>query len=456
MLRGKRSFVSLLLVVLLFSLSSAASAQEGAAGTLVSGQPSIANLQAGQTQSFSYTLAEARAVTLQALGETAQPTISILANGEVIASAGNPEGDLITSLMAYLNAGSYSVQVGAANGTAGTVILVLQRESTITPLALTPGVVESGSVNLDAPIQVYSFSAQLEPAFLYVESGRPDGGTNARLLNTTSGRMSGTVSADLTGARLRIPAGSAAYQLEITHSGSDQIESYTVCLTTVSAGGCEQGAVVPVATVDVQAPVETAEVQTAACTVRSDVGIPVNIRQSASTSTAIIGALPVGSEAEVLGISPNAGFYNILFNGVNGWVSLSVVATSGDCAGVPVITPPPAVPQPTQPPAQPTLAPTQPATVTATQAPTNTPTPTQSGPCLISVVAPVNVYQIPVEQVDYLQDQVGAGGQLIPTGRLADNSWWKTNYAGSWIQTIRFGNEVTVSGDCSTLPIVAP
>jgi uncharacterized protein YraI len=208
--------------------------------------------------------------------------------------------------------------------------------------------------------------------------------------------------------------------------------------------------------VEIEAPAETPEVQAVTCTVRSAVAGPVNIRQSASTASAIIGALPNGSDANVTGISPDGGFYNILFNGLNGWVSLSVVTASGDCAGIPVVTAPPIVPQPTQPPAQPTTPPTQPATTAPTQTTAPTATATESGPCLITVVSPVNVYQIPVEQVDYLQDQVGTGGQLIPTGRLADNSWWKTNYASAWIQTSRFGNEVTVSGDCSSLPIVTP
>lgn len=447
---GKRwHMLTFIVAALLMCLAGAVSAQDG---TLVLGQPSIAELAAGQTRSFSYTLAEARGVSLQALGETAQPTITIMSDGEVAASQGNTDSSLIVSLSAFLNAGSYTVQVGAANGTAGTVILVLQRETPITLTTLTPGTPARGDVSLDAPIAVYSFNALAEPAYLYVESDLPERGSNARVRNTTTGQISGVVGAELSGARLRFPAGSAAYQVEITHSGSSTIDAHTVCFTAVSAGGCEASAPPPtVEAPEVDAPVATVEVQAAACTVSSAVAGPVNIRQSATTSSAIIGSLPAGSQADVIGISPNGGFYNIFFNGLNGWVSLSVVNASGDCASVAVVNPPPVAPAPTQPPAQPTQPPAQP-----TQPPTPTATPTQSGPCLISVVSPVYVYQIPVEQVDYLQDQVGTGGQLIPTGRLADNSWWKTNYASAWIQTSRFGNEVTVSGDCSALPIVTP
>jgi hypothetical protein len=40
-------------------------------------------------------------------------------------------------------------------------------------------------------------------------------------------------------------------------------------------------------------------------------------------------------------------------------------------------------------------------------------------------------------------------------GRLADGSWWKTNYANAWVPTYLFGGALTVSGNCA-LPIVQP
>ena len=141
--------------------------------------------------------------------------------------------------------------------------------------------------------------------------------------------------------------------------------------------------------------------------------------------------------------------YNILYNGINGWVSASVVITNGDCSAVPTVNPPAPI-VPTAAPPTVTPIPAQP-TVAAPQ-----PTATQSGPCYISLTGDTRVYQIPNADISNLFDEVGAGGQLIPTGRLADNSWWHTNYGGAWIQTSAFGSTAQVNGDCSTLPIVSP
>lgn len=441
---GKKHIIVLLTMMTLLCLAAAVSGQSTTAGTLTMGQPSVGTIIAGETRAFTYTLAEPRVVTLQALGDSVAPTLTVFQQGEVVAEAPNEAGNAILTLNTFLPAGTYTVETGIVGEGTGTVVLVVQSETPIEVQPLPPATPITGSVSAETPIAIFSFDALPEQAYLYVDSGTPDETTSVRLVNTTTQRVSGVLGADMLGARLRIPANGAAYQLEIIHEGSDLAAPYSLCLVPVSQGDCTGEA--PATAVAV-----TAEAPDAACTVSSSVGGPVNIRQSATTAATIIGALPVGSSAAVLGISPNGQFYNIQFNAINGWVSLSVVTASGTCANLPTVNPPPVVPQPTLPP---TLAPTQPATDAPTQPPP--PTPTPSGPCLISVVAPVYVYQIPVEQVDYLHDQVMAGGQLIPTGRLADNSWWKTNYGGTWIQTMRFGNEVTVSGDCSSLPVITP
>jgi hypothetical protein len=74
---------------------------------------------------------------------------------------------------------------------------------------------------------------------------------------------------------------------------------------------------------------------------------------------------------------------------------------------------------------------------------------------LLTLNSPVYVYTQPTAQVDYLFDQVQSG-ELIPVGRLSDNSWWKTNYGNAWVQTNLFGGSITVSGNCGGLPVVSP
>jgi hypothetical protein len=450
MFGAKPRFIAFLMMALLLCLAGVISAQEETTGMLTSGQPSIGDVAAGETLRYGYILPAPRIVTLQALGDAVQPTITILQGSEIVAEQLNTAGEPIVSLSAFLNAGSYIVEVSAANDGQGTITLALQSETPVNVQPLLPTNVVDSEVNAEAPIAVFSFNALPEPAYLYVESDLPDSGSDVRLLNTTTQRVIAMVSADVVGARFRVPGGSSTYQVIVSHSGSALAEPFRLCLSAVSQGGCEVGST-PAATPEA----EPTPVSAAACIVTSAVGGPVNIRQSASTSAAIIGALPFGSNTDVLGIAPNGLFYNILFNDLDGWVSLSVVTATGDCANVTTVEPPPVIAQPvqpTQPP--PTAAPTQPA---ATQAPTPVPpSPTPSGPCLISITGDMLVYTQPDAIPDYIYDEVTSGYELVPVGRLADNSWWRTNYASAWIQTSAFGSTAAVSGDCSSLPVVSP
>lgn len=84
------------------------------------------------------------------------------------------------------------------------------------------------------------------------------------------------------------------------------------------------------------------------------------------------------------------------------------------------------------------------------------PTPTPAGPCLVTITTEQLVYTRPEAIPDYIFDEAQMNYQLVPTGRLADNSWWQTNYNDSWIETSVFGNTAEVSGDCANLPIVFP
>ncbi len=108
-----------------------------------------------------------------------------------------------------------------------------------------------------------------------------------------------------------------------------------------------------------------------------------------------------------------------------------------------MVQPPPFVPIPTATPTPPPASP-QP-----------TAKPTDSGPCLITLQSAVKVYSKPEKSDENLFDQVGGGAQLIPIGRLKDNSWWKLTYYDTWISTGNFGGKAQVSGDCSHLPVVS-
>ncbi|MCC6612998.1 MAG: SH3 domain-containing protein [Anaerolineae bacterium] len=436
----KRLWIGLVLVLML-SLGMSASAQD-VDGTLAANEPvSVEIAQAGQSFRFAYTLNEARVVSLQALGIDVAPVLAILRDGQTVAADLNAGALPILNLDVFLDAGSYVVQVSAGGAGTGTVVLLVQRE---TPAAVTPlatGGTVGAEVSQAVPVVIYSFAAATEPLFLYVESGLPDRGPSVRLTDDATGEMSGSLSAALAGGRFRIPAGASTYQLELSHGGGDTAVPFTVCLTTVSASGCESftGLVAPVVT----------EEPVAICTVTPEAG-SVNVRQSASVNAIILGTLPAGVAAPVIGISPDGAFWFIEVGGVQGWVATSVVFSNGNC-NVSFVSPPPVTPQPSAPTPTPLPFPTAASQPTA-PSPVTTPEPT--GPCLITVTAPMYTYTTPNANQETIYDQAQAGYQFIPSGRLADNTWWRLGDGSAWIQTSSFGVTATVTGDCSGLPIV--
>ncbi len=427
---SKRWFLVALVMMFVFG-TTLVSAQDSS-GTLVLGQPSSAQITtAGQTLRFDYTLAETSQVSLQALSDSVPLKITIVQGDAVVAAEPNPSNALTVSLDTVLAAGAYVVEVGATNDATGLVILALQSETPLTITALGLGQRVAGTLDAATPLLLYRFDALSEPGFLYVDTGASDHGVSLRLVNTATGQVSAQASPDLLGVRWRIPTG-AAYRVEVGGDDLSQNVQFSVCVTPISAGGCEGG------DVSAQLPATAAPVATvvsSTCTVTPNVAGGVNIRQSATTNSSIIGKLPGNASADVVGVAPDRSFYNIRYNGIDGWVAQFVVIASGDCGSVGVVNPPPI---PTQPPL-----------------PTQVAAPTMSGPCLIVLTAPTYVYTTTTATMENLFDQV-QGGQLIPIGRLADNSWWQTNDYGAWIPTSAFGDTVQISGNCDNLPIVSP
>ncbi|MBL8132674.1 MAG: hypothetical protein JNL42_12515, partial [Anaerolineae bacterium] len=369
----------------------------------------------------------------QVFGDTVQPTLTLRRQPVVVFEEPNAGGLAILTATVLLDAGVYEVEIGSVNDAAGTVVVLVQGE---TPIAATPlmlGAPAAGLVTPQNSFTLFSFDAQAAQMHLIFESGVPDRGPSARLVNLTTGQTSGILGADLVGGTFRIPPGAAQYQVEISHGGSPGAEPFTLCLVSPGVETCTASAspIQPTAAPPAETPEVSSDPGAAVCTVTPQ-GPSANIRQSATTGSIIVGALPQGAQAAVLGISPARDFYNVQYNAVNGWVALSVVIGTGDCSSVPMISPPPVI------------APTQP------------PLPTPSGPCLITMRGEALVYVTPMADPSFLYDEVQPGYQLSPVGRLADNSWWKTSYADAWIQTSLFGGAADVSGNCANLPIVAP
>jgi hypothetical protein len=435
----KTRFLVLLLALAAIAFTAVAQPVDGA---LTAGLPSAGQVSAGQALRFEYTVSETSAVAIQAAGDTLQPTLRVLSGGVDVAAESNITGQTAVSLNAVLQPGTYVVEVAGANGTSGQVVVAVQRETAITPVGLVTGIATEGLVNDSAPAALYEFGNLAEAAYLYVESRLPEWGVNVLITNVETGQIVGQSLSDVLGARFRFAPGTSTYQVLVSASGAGVEEPFSVCVALVSAGGCEG----PVTTTEVNTPqpVATEEVTAGGCTVTPNVAGGVNIRQSASTGSIIVGALPGSAVATVLGIAPDNSFYNIQFNNITGWVAASVVNTAGDCANVATVNPPPVIAPPTA---------TPPPTFTPVPA-THTPEP-PSGPCLITITSPTFVYTTTIELVDYLYDQVQSG-ELVPVGRTADGAWYKTNYGNAWLPTRVIGSTVSRSGNCNNLPVVTP
>lgn len=438
--------VTLVLLAGLFAGGYSAQAQAVEAVPLTLGQPVLVTLAAGETRTFTYSPAQTATVTFQALGQAAAPSLALARDGQVLAEEANTAQSLTITLTALLTpGGGYELTLGNPGGESGTLVLTALSETPVPALTLSPDIPLSGQVDAATPATIVRFTTLDEPAYLYIDSsGLVESGANFRIINGATGRVAGLLGSESTGGRFRFPAGITNYEITASFSQLTISDSFTMCLTAISAGGCGAGqsgadVVATVAALATETPVP-------ACMVTPQGAGGANIRQSASTSSPLTGALPGGQSATVLGIAPNGAFYNIQYNNLTGWVALSVVNASGKCAGLPVVQPPPFVVPPTATPVPPTTAPTA----------TTLPTATSAGPCLITVTSAFLVYTQPTAIPDYIYDQVSPGYQLVPVGRLADNSWWKTNYLSSWVETSQFGSNAQVSGDCYLLPIIMP
>jgi hypothetical protein len=422
-------------------------AQDIPAGALMLGQPAIGQIPAaGNTISYSYMLTSISQVGLQALSDSASPTITVLRDGQVIAQESNAGAQSIATLTTILDAGVYVVRIGVVQNVPATVITLVQTELPLVVNPLLPAVPVTGDVNAQTPIMVYQFNALPEPAYLYYESIDPLLGASVRLVNLNTGVNAATIDASLTGTRLRLLPDGSSYRVQISMQSNTPI-TYTLCLVAVSVGSCGTGSGGGSNTLAPTQPPQT----TGACTVSPLFAGGTNIRQSASTMAPVVAILLGGTTANVLGIDPFGFWYNVEYNGTVGWAALSALTSNGDCTGLPVNTPPPVPPTPT-PTATTTPTPTPTPAVTAT--PTITPTPV---PCLITFSAGELVYTIPFSDPANIYDMVVAGSQLIVIGRYtaAGQEWWQTNYANSWWLN-QPGTAGVLSGDCGVIPFIIP
>lgn len=115
-------------------------------------------------------------------------------------------------------------------------LLALAQVTPAAPVRLATGQALVGSVSAEQPAQHYRFGGDLsEPLLLVITSDSADAGSFVTLKDADSGMILALHSAQVSGARYRLPTGAAAYAVEITYGGMAPSEPYTICLTTERA-----------------------------------------------------------------------------------------------------------------------------------------------------------------------------------------------------------------------------
>lgn len=349
--------------------------------------------------SYAVTVESPQSLDIQVLAITQgfAPSFRVLdPAGEILEDVPNATSQAavrVTSL--EVEAGVYRIEVQSANGQLGQFVLGVQAGAPpLPPVPLVLGTPFEDEVSSETPRQRYAFiGTETGVLLLTVRGGSTQSGPEVTLKDAESDELLASSGARVAGVRYRIPTGPASYLVEVSHSGAQTAEAYTICLENEDGSGpvcpAAPGAT-PTPTVVIATPAIAPTVvaqapppplpSTGACVVASLTGGTVNVRSGPDTSFPVLFQLSGNALAAVIGRLPDGSWFQVTFNGVTGWVSTSVIRVGGQCGTVPALTLTPASTSATTPtvtttPATATWTPT--GTLT-TETPTWTPTGTEA------------------------------------------------------------------------------
>lgn len=378
--------------------------------TLVSAQATPIPINIGQnvqgqlsaqasTAEYSLSVTEPQVVELDVLSFTNGfvPSLQVFdPSGALLFNrSGGVSQTLVQSALSLTIPGTYRILISGTNAAGQFALAVQPGVALALPEPIEPGDQASGILDSDRPFAAYTFAGLTDDVLLLsIGTDTNVAGTApvARLLNAETGETLGLTSANLLGARFRIPAGEADYRLEMTSSGI-VAQNFNICLETEdgtqscpdATGGAQT---VPTATATATAiPIVTATPIVVVppviippggpCSVVSASGGTVNIRSGASTAFPVLTQLPGRLIIPVLGRIPDNTWFQVNINGTIGWISATVVTIGGNCGSLAIVVPPTLAPTITPtftPTLAPTTAPTATPSLTPSLAPTNTPT----------------------------------------------------------------------------------
>ncbi len=289
-------------------------------------------------------------------------------DGAAILDQGNVSGAItLTSTVSFTTPGVYTIAIQGENSTTGQFVLSLQQGVPPPGVDLTRNQPISTVVGSSVPLRVYRFSTSAaEPSLtLSVLSQTSGAGVLISLFDDGAGKTLASSDASFGGVAYRLLATDRHYRVEVRAGSTLGNTAFSICLGTCAGELISPESVPSGAPVGAPSATPTVIPQAATCTVVSTAGGSVNVRSGPGTGYLIIGSLPLGTAAPVIGQNNTGGFawFEINLNGLVGWVSASVTRQGGDCSGVPFASAPANAP----------LAPT----AIPTQAPQNNPPPQQ-------------------------------------------------------------------------------
>jgi hypothetical protein len=308
------------------------------------------------TSVFTFTANAGQTVMIEVVSATdglaMQFTVSD-ANGTLVKAVGNPTQQIrINDTVTFPQAGPYSIQLASANGLQGQFILQVRADAPQAPAPQQPTLLQnqpvSGLLGMGEGID-YNLSADpTQTQQLSISSSNGARMPATRLLDAT-GNVLAQFSSALPAGSITIPAGNAAYRLELTNDTSDILSlGYAVQLRTANPAtpvvAPPQGAIPTVTPPPGGQPTLPGS---GPCVLATQETVNVNLRGQPAVFAPILTTISPLEVYSVVGRVADSSWYQILANGTSGWVAGFVTRRGGDCNNLPVTGTLPPTPTPT-------------------------------------------------------------------------------------------------------------
>jgi len=314
----------LILIISLLVLQPAAAQQLLQLDQLTSGE-----LTAEQPiASYFVALTAGQTLQLQAVVVTSELVLQgalSTATGVLIQNLPNPNNSAsLEAVIRPAQSGIFRIDISSANASLGQFVLLAQELEPIEP---------DEELQLDEPVsgtlqsgETIAYALSGDPAtrlILDITTEDPLDSVAVQLLDEADGSIIASIETQEVGGELLIPAGRRDYQITLSSSQETPIE-FELALTLLDG---------PISTPVINL---TLSPDPTVCTV-TPLNISVNVRSGPSTQFGIVTSLPPAAIMTAVARNPEGTWLQVNTGTGLGWVSTTVVVSSGPCASLPVV-----------------------------------------------------------------------------------------------------------------------